>query len=123
MSTECTQERFDFPPLNRRDVVARFDGGEVTAGAGALLLREVERGTKILRQLSSCFTEHRGPERVEHSVFELLAQRVYGLALGYEDVNDHDRLRHDPLMGLLAEKSDPRGGGRRGAEVQGRAGG
>ena len=121
MSTECTQERFDFHPLNRRDVVARFDGGEITSDAGALLLREVERRTKILRQLSSCFTDHRDPERIEHSVFELLAQRVYGLALGYEDVNDHDRLRHDPLMGLLAEKSDPRGGDRRCAKDKGRA--
>jgi hypothetical protein len=113
MSTECTQERFDFHPLNRRDVVARFDGGEITNDAGALLLREVERRTKTLRQLSDCFTDYRDPERIEHSVFELVAQRIYGLALGYEDLNDHDRLRHDPLMGLLAEKSDPLGADRR----------
>jgi hypothetical protein len=113
MSTECTQERFDFHPLNRRDVVARFDGGEITSDAGALLLREVERCTGILRQLSTCFTDHRRPDRIEHSVFELVAQRIYGLALGYEDLNDHDRLRHDPLMGLLAGKSDPLGADRR----------
>ena len=113
MSTECTQERFDFHPLNRRDVVARFDGGEITSDAGALLLREVERRTGILRQLSTCFTDHRRPDLIEHSVFELVAQRIYGLALGYEDLNDHDRLRHDPLMGLLAGKSDPLGADRR----------
>jgi hypothetical protein len=100
-------------------VVARFDGGEITSDAGALLLREVERRTKILRQLSACFTDHRDPERIEHSLFELLAQRVYGLTLGYEDLNDHDRLRHDPLMGLLAEKSDPCGGDRRCAKDKG----
>lgn len=121
MSTECTQERFDFHPLNRRGVVARFDGGEITSDAGALLLREVERRTGILRQLSGCFTDHRRPDRIEHSVFALLAQRVYGLALGYEDLSDHDRLRHDPLMGLLAEKADPCGGDRRCAKDKGRA--
>ena len=121
MSTECTQERFDFHPLNRRDVVARFDGGEITSDAGALLLREVERRTKILRQLSGCFIDHRRPDLIEHSVFELLAQRVYGLALGYEDLSDHDQLRHDPLMGLLAEKADPSGGDRRCAKDKGRA--
>ncbi|MGB5197451.1 MAG: transposase, partial [Candidatus Deferrimicrobium sp.] len=102
MSTECTQERFDFHPLNRRDVVARFDGGEITSDAGALLLREVERRTGILRQLSGCFIDHRRPDLIEHSVFELLSQRIYGLAMGYEDLSDHDRLRHDPLMELLA---------------------
>ncbi len=121
MSTECIQERFDFHPLNHREVVARFDGGEITSDAGALLLREVERRTGILKQLSFCFTDHRNPERIEHSVFELLAQRVYGLALGYEDLSDHDRLRHDPLMGLLAEKSDPWGADRRCAKDRGRA--
>jgi len=121
MSTECTQERFDFHPLNRRDVVARFDGGEITSDAGALLLREVEKRTGILRQLSACFTDHRDPERIEHRVFVLLAQRIYGLALGYEDLSDHDRLRHDPMMGLLAEKADPCGGDRRCVKDKGRA--
>src|SRR5659263_83330 len=91
LNTECIQERFDFHPLNRRDVVACFDGGEITSDAGALLLREVEQKTGILRQLSSCFTDHRRADRVEHSVACLLSQRVYGLALGYEDINDHDR--------------------------------
>src|SRR4030067_2751050 len=113
MSTECTQERFDFHSLIRRDVVARFDGGEITSDAGALLLREVERRTGILRQLSTCFTDPRRPDLIEHSAFELVAERIYGLALGYEDLNDHDRLRHDPLMGVLAGESGPLGADRR----------
>lgn len=121
MSTECTQERFDFHPLNRRDVVARFDGGEITSDAGALLLREVERRTGILRQLSGCFIDHRRPDLIEHSVFELLSQRIYGLAMGYEDLSDHDRLRHDPLMGLLAGKADPLGSNRRCPKDRGKA--
>lgn len=121
MSTECTQERFDFHTLNRRDVVACFDGGEITSDAGALLLREVAHKTGILRQLAACFTDHRNPDRVEHHVSELIAQRVYGLALGYEDVNDHDRLRHDPLFALLAGKADPSGADRRCANDRGKA--
>jgi hypothetical protein len=121
MSTECIQERFDFHPLNQREVVARFDGGEITSDAGALLLREVERRTGILRQLSSCFTDHRDPERIEHSVSELLSQRIFGLALGYEDLNDHDRLRHDPLMAVLSGKADPLGAGRYRASDKGKA--
>ena len=121
MPTECIQERFEFHPLNQREVVARFDGGEITSDAGALLLREVERKTGILRQLAGCFTDHRNPDRVEHSVAELVAQRVYGLALGYEDVNDHDRLRHDPLFALLAGKADPSGAARRCAKDCGKA--
>ncbi|MFZ2224580.1 MAG: transposase, partial [Candidatus Deferrimicrobium sp.] len=87
--------------MNRRDVVACFDGGEITSDAGGLLLREVAHKTGILRQLAACFTDHRNPDRVEHSIAELVSQRVYGLALGYEDVNDHDRLRHDPFFALL----------------------
>lgn len=106
MSTECIQERFEFHPLNQREVVARFDGGEITSDAGALLLRETEKKTGILRRLAACFTDHRRPERIEHSVDELIAQRVYGLALGYEDINDHDRLRYDPFFSLLAGKAD-----------------
>ncbi len=121
MPTECIQERFEFHPLNQREVVARFDGGEITSDAGALLLREVERKTGILRQLAACFTDHRNPDRVEHSVAELVAQRVYGLALGYEDVNDHDRLRHDPFFALLAGKADPSGADRRCAKDCGKA--
>ena len=106
MPTECNQESFRFHPLAAREVRGRFDGGAITSDAGGLLLREVEKRTGIIRQLAACFTDHRDPARLEHPVEELVAQRVYGLALGYEDLNDHDELRRDPLLALLAEKGD-----------------
>ena len=109
MQTECTQVSFQFHPLSQRDVVARFDGGSLTSDGGGLLLREVERRTGILRQFTSCFTDHRDPRLIEHSVLELVGQRVYGLALGYEDLNDHDELRRDPLLATLVGKVDPTG--------------
>src|SRR3989441_2018600 len=109
MQTECTQVSFRFHPLSQRDVVARFDGGSITSDGGGLLLREVERRTGILRQFSACFTDHRNPLFIEHSVLELVGQRVYGLALGYEDLNDHDDLRRDPLLATLVGKGDPTG--------------
>jgi hypothetical protein len=89
--------------------VARFDGGSITSDAGGLLLRAVERRTQIIEQFAACFTDHRAAELVEHSVGELVAQRVYGLALGYEDLNDHDDLRRDPLLAVLVGKADPTG--------------
>jgi len=101
--------------------VARFDGGTLTSDGGALLLREVERATGILRQFTACFTDHRAAARVEHSVASQVAQRVYGLALGYEDLNDHDALRADPLLAVLAGSADPTGTARRRARDVGRA--
>jgi hypothetical protein len=89
--------------------VARFDGGTITSDAGGLLLREVERRTRIIERLAACFRDHRNPELVEHTVRELVAQRVYALALGYEDLNDHDDLRRDPLLATLVGKRDPLG--------------
>ena len=109
MQTECTQVSFPFHPLSQREVVARFDGGSITSDGGGLLLREVERRTGILRQFAACFTDHRDPRLVEHSVLELVGQRAYGLALGYEDLNDHDDLRRDPLLATLVGKVDPTG--------------
>src|SRR3989442_2434848 len=109
MQTECTQVSFQFHPLSQRDVVARLDGGSVQSDGGCLLRREVERRTGILRQFASCFTDHRDPRLIEHSVLELVGQRVYGLALGYEDLNDHDELRRDPLLATLVGKRDPTG--------------
>src|SRR2546425_5621706 len=109
MQTECTQVSFRFHPLSQRDVVARFDGGSITSDGGGLLLREVERRTGILRQFASCFTDHRDPRFIEHSVLELVGQRVYGLALGYEDLNDHDELRRGPVLATLVGKRDPTG--------------
>lgn len=113
MTTECNAREFDFQALGRRGVTARFNGGAITSDAGGLLLREVEAKIAILRRFADCFTDHRDPDLVEHSVYELVAQRVYGLALGYEDLNDHDTLRHDPLFAVLVGKDDPTGQDRR----------
>ena len=101
MFARCNQQSFGFHPLGRRDVVARFDGGRISSDAGGLLLREAERITGIIGQFANCFTDHRDPELIEHTVEELVAQRAYALALGYEDINDHDDLRHDPLLAVL----------------------
>lgn len=121
MATECNQQSFRFHALGRRNVVARFDGGRITSDGGGLLLRETERLTGIIHQFAACFTDYRDPDRIEHTVDELVAQRVYGLALGYEDLNDHDDLRHDPLLAVLAGKSDPLGSTRRGRKDRGKA--
>jgi Transposase DDE domain group 1 len=97
MTTECTQFVFGFHPQKRRKIRAQFDGG-------GLLLREVEKRIGILRKFAACFTDYRNPDLIEHRVEEMVAQRVYGLALGYEDLNDHEELRNDPLLAGLVEK-------------------
>src|ERR1700745_359251 len=107
MSTECNQFVFGFHPQKRREIRAQFDGGAITSDGGGLLLREVEKRVKILRQFAACFTDYRNPDLIEHPVEELVAQRVYGLALGYEDLNDHEELRNDHRLAVLVEKSDP----------------
>src|SRR5512142_2477127 len=109
MTTECNAAYLDFPMLGPRQVLADFDGGDISSDGGALLLRETERLTGIIRQFATCFTDHRNPDLTEHSVEHLLAQRVYGLALGYEDLNDHDDLRRDPLLATVVGKADPTG--------------
>jgi hypothetical protein len=109
METQCTPNQLEFHALGRREVVGKFDGGNITSDAGGLLLRETEKRTGIISGLARCFVDLRDPELVEHSVAELVAQRVYGLALGYEDLNDHDDLRRDPLFAVLVGKEDPEG--------------
>ncbi len=121
MHTECTQRTFRFHSQSGREVVARFDGGTITSDGGGVLLGEVERRTGILQQFAACFTDHRDPELVEHQVEELVAQRVYGLALGYEDLNDHDELRTDPLLATRVGKKDPTGAHRVRARDVGKA--
>jgi hypothetical protein len=121
MPTQCNQESLQFHSLFRREVRGQFDGGTVTSDAGGLLLREVEKRAGIIAQFAACFRDYRDPARIEHSVEELVAQRVYGLALGYEDLNDHEELRHDPLLAVLAEKPDPRGEKRARERDQGQA--
>ena len=105
--TECNQSRFSFATHDGREVVAEFNGGTISSDGGALLLRETERRMNLLGRLSECFLDGRNPARVKHEVRQMLAQRIYGLALGYEDLNDHEQLRRDPLLSLMAGKADP----------------
>jgi Transposase DDE domain group 1 len=122
MGTECTTEQMEFQQLGRRRVIGRFDGGKISSDAGGVLLREVESRLHILKRLArGCFRDYRDEERIEHTVESLIRQRVYGMALGYEDLNDHDRLRHDVVMGLLSEKRDPSGKDRVRGQDQGKA--
>lgn len=109
MKTECTAGQLEFHGLGRRAVVGQFDGGKISSDSGGLLLREVEQRTHILKRLTGCFEDHRAPDQIEHCVESLIKQRVMGLALGYEDLNDHDTLRHDPLLALLSDKQDVSG--------------
>lgn len=105
--TECNGKQLTFQALGRREVVARFDGGQLSSDGGGLLLRETERRSGIIKQFADCFRDYRNPLLVEHTLRSLLGQRVFGLCLGYEDLNDHDHVRHDPLMAMLVDKSDP----------------
>ena len=104
MPTECNPELFEFAPVGRRAVVAGFDGGAITSDAGALLLGATDRAIGLISRFAECFIDRRRQELVEHLVPTLVGQRVFGIALGYEDVNDHDDLRHDPVMAVLAGK-------------------
>ena len=121
MTTECNSSYLDFPMVGPRQVLADFDGGDISSDGGALLLRETERLTGIVRQFAACFTDHRNPDLVEHTAEELIAQRVYALALGYEDLNDHDDLRRDPLLATVVGKADPTGKARQRPRDRGKA--
>ncbi len=105
--TQCTQEVFSFAAHFSRRVEASFTAGQVSSDGGALLLRQADRKIRLLERVASCFTDRRSPLLVEHRLGEMLSQRIYGLALGYEDLNDHEQLRHDPLMGVLAGRRKP----------------
>jgi hypothetical protein len=121
METQCTTEQMEFHQLGQRGVIGRFDGGKISSDAGGVLLREVEKRTDIVERLAGCFRDYRDQDRIEHRVGSLIRQRVYGIALGYEDLNDHDSLRHDVVMGLLSEKQDPSGRDRVREQDQGKA--
>jgi hypothetical protein len=108
MPTECNAKLFEFAPVEGRQVVAAFDGGAITSDAGALLLGETDRAIRLTERFASCFTDVRVSELVEHSVSTLVMQRVVGIALGYEDLNDHNELRHDPVLAVLAGKLEAR---------------
>ena len=104
MPTECSSDLFGFAPVEGRSVVAGFDGGAVTTDAGALLLGATDRAIGLVERFAACFADRRDPNLVEHKVRTMVGQRVYGIALGYEDLNDHDELRFDPVMATLAGK-------------------
>src|SRR5260370_18696130 len=110
MRTECNQFVFGFHPLKRREIRAEFNGGAISSDGGGLLLRGVEKRTGILRRFAACFPDYRHADLIEHTVDELVAQRVYGLAWGYEDLNDHEEVRNDPLLAGLGGHADPRQG-------------
>src|ERR1700687_2313523 len=100
--TECNQSNFGFEAAGRREIVARFDGGTISSDGGAFLLRQTDQRLNLLPRLAECFLDGRNQNLVEHTVAEMLSQRIYGLALGYEDINDHEQLRTDPVFGILA---------------------
>src|SRR5438876_755797 len=108
MPTECSAECFDFGTVEGRGVEAAFDAGLVTSDAGALLLGAADRAINLVGRFAGCFHDERRAEYIEHEVATLLGQRVFAIALGYEDLNDHDQLRHDPMMAVLAGKLEAR---------------
>jgi hypothetical protein len=111
MPTECSPTLFPFAPVEGRAAVAGFDGGSITSNAGALLLGATDRAIGLVQRFASCFRDARLPERVEHEVATLVGQRIFGIALGHEDLVDHDELRHDPVLAVLADKLEARRAG------------
>jgi len=104
--TECNQSGFGFEACGKREIVARFDGGTISSDGGAFLLRQTDKRLNLLPRLAECFLDGRNQDQVEHSIVEMLSQRIYGLALGYEDLNDHEQLRKDPVFGILAGREE-----------------
>jgi hypothetical protein len=104
--TECTQSGFGFKAFGSREIVARFDGGTISSDGGVLLLRETDQRINLLTRLADCFLDGRAQRMVRHPILDMVSQRVYGLALGYEDINDHEQLREDPLFHVLAGRED-----------------
>ena len=107
--------------LGGRELVWNFDGGDITSDGGALVLKKLEERTRIVRRFAACFTDYRNPKLIEHPLLDLIAQRVFGLALGYEDLNDHDELRRDPMLAVALSKDDVKGQQRRRAQDRGKA--
>ena len=104
--TECIQSSFGFKACGSREIVARFDGGTISSDSGAFLLRETDRRLNLLPRLAGCFLDGRNQAMIDHTILEMLSQRIYGLALGYEDINDHEQLRTDPVFGVLAGREE-----------------
>ena len=108
MQTQCICEQYEFEGFDGHKVVASFDGGAITSDAGALLLRHPDKAIGLFGRVASCFVDRRNPELTVHSVRTLVGQRITAIALGYEDVDDHDTLRHDPVLALLSESLTPK---------------
>src|SRR6266498_702726 len=108
MQTECTADFFGFEPVEGRKVIAAFDAGAITSDAGALLLGATDRAIGMMDRFAACFHDERRRDLIEHEVVTLVGQRVFGIALGYEDLNDHDELRHGLMMAVLAGKLEAR---------------
>ena len=119
MKTECKSKQLKFEGLGRRKVVADFTGGQISSDGGCLLLREIDRRSRLTERLAACFVDHRESGLTDHSVRELIAQRVYSLALGYEDLNDHRDLSRDPLLATAVGKLDPSGEKRKSTKDKG----
>jgi len=121
MDTQCSQRTFGFQHLGQREIVARFDGGRVTSDGRGILLRQIEERFGFIERFATCFRDHRNPEAIEHSLVDLLKQWLFGLCLGFEDLNDHDWLRHDAMLAVLVGKGDPEGHDRRQRRDRGKA--
>src|SRR3954466_10440528 len=104
MPTQCRPEQLVFAPVEGRSVVASFTGGVITSDAGALLLGATDRAIDLVKRFAACFQDARDPDLIEHTLATLVGQRVFGIALGYEDLVDHDQLRHDPVLAVLGGK-------------------
>ena len=115
--TECKTEQLSFGSLGRREMVASFDGGMISSDGGALLLGEVDKHIGLIDRFAGCFIDGRACHLIEHPLRQLLAQRVFGLALGYEDLNDHDALRRDPVLAAVSGQADGLGARRRRRDV------
>lgn len=121
MGTECTPRSFGFHQVGGREIVARFDGGQITSDGGGILLGEIEARFRFVEKFATCFTDHRDQKLIEHPVVDLLKQRLFGLCLGYEDLNDHETLRGDVFFAALVGKDDPEGNNRESARDRGKA--
>src|SRR5256886_17620421 len=108
MHTECNPEQYEFSAIERGAVSAGFDGGQVTSDGGALLLKQVDEALRLSERVAGCFIDGRKAWLIEHTVKTLVGQRLFAIALGYEDLNDHDELRHDPMMAVLAGRLEAR---------------
>ena len=104
MPTQCSATQLAFAPVQGRAVVAAFDGGAITSDAGALLLGSTDRAIRLVERFAACFQDARTPDLIAHELSTLVGQRVFGMALGYEDMIDHDQIRHDPVLAVLAGK-------------------